>query len=252
MLRLALLGLQCVMAAASGCSRCTDHTPAAAGTFSGHTFVPDSGCYLGVPEVDDIFALLAGSWLATVGGSNAWGTWNALANRLGPNVYPWLEERYQMRDKAGYTDFMEAQFADLIWERQADGSWSLIHNEYVCRWVVCQANASEYHSFDLDEAMLNPAGGMPAHSPDRIRLSFYRARVYPESDAMMTYMGSGSPGCHCLHPERALVREQWALGPIGHHVRRLRRSPAHFPRHARAVVRPVPRGLLHCDDLVRH
>ena len=191
MLRLALLGFQCLLVA-SDCSRCTDHTPAAAGTFSGHTFMPDSGCYLGVPEVDDIFALLAGSWLVTVGGSNAWGTWNALANRLGPNLYPWLEERYQKRDGSGYIGSMESQFADLIWERQSDGSWSLIHNEYVCLSNACQPTPSEHHSLDLDEAMQN--SGMPVHSPDRVRLTFYRARVYPDSDTMMTYMASGSPG----------------------------------------------------------
>ena len=179
---------------ASDCSRCNGHTPAARGSFSGHTFVPEDGCYLGVPEVDDIFALLAGSWLVTAGGSNAWGTWNALANRLGPNLYPWLEERYQRRDGSGYISSMEPQFADLIWERQSDGSWSLVHDEYVCLSEACQPTASDHHSFDLDEAMLNPAGGMPAHSPDHIRLTFLRARVYPDTDALMTYMGSTAPG----------------------------------------------------------
>ena len=45
---------------ASAVERCTDSDPVMAGSFDGHTFLPTKGCYLGVPDVPDIFALLAG------------------------------------------------------------------------------------------------------------------------------------------------------------------------------------------------
>lgn len=79
---------------ASAVERCTDSDPVMAGSFDGHTFLPTKGCYLGVPDVPDIFALLAGTWLYTCGGSNAWATHSALANQLAPGYLAWFAERY--------------------------------------------------------------------------------------------------------------------------------------------------------------
>ena len=48
-----------------------------------HTFQPTQNCYLAVPEVADIFSLLAGSWLYLAGGSNGWAlTYSGLAPPL--------------------------------------------------------------------------------------------------------------------------------------------------------------------------
>ena len=107
----------------SDCNRCTDRTPVTQGSFSAHTFVPDSGCYHTVPDVADTFALLAGSWLVTSGGSNSWATYTALANQMQPGYYSFHSER---------TASEGAQFADLIWERQLNGTWSLVHDSFVC------------------------------------------------------------------------------------------------------------------------
>ena len=82
----ALLGTE------AACPRCT--TPDTAGSFNGHTFVPDASCYHAIPSVVDTFALLSGSWLFTCGGSNAWATFNALARQLEPTVFGWHDERY--------------------------------------------------------------------------------------------------------------------------------------------------------------
>ena len=59
----------------ASCPRCTDTNPVTRGSYSvdhPHTFQPTQNCYLGVPEVADIFSLLAGSWLYSAGGSNGW------------------------------------------------------------------------------------------------------------------------------------------------------------------------------------
>ena len=91
--RVAALVVWFIARAESVCNRCTDHTPVTQGSFSDHTFVPDSGCYHGVPDVGDTFALLSGSWVVTVGGSNSWATYTALANQLQPGYYNFHPER---------------------------------------------------------------------------------------------------------------------------------------------------------------
>ena len=77
----------------SDCNRCTDRTPVVQGSFIEHTFVPDSGCYHAIPDVADTFALLAGSWVVTIGGSNSWATHSALASQMQPGYYDFHPER---------------------------------------------------------------------------------------------------------------------------------------------------------------
>ena len=92
---------------ASAVERCTDTDPVTAGAFDGHTFLPTQGCYLGVPEVPDMFALLAGSWLYTCGGSDTWATHSALVNQLAPGYLAWSSERYPGGNE------MQPDFIDL-------------------------------------------------------------------------------------------------------------------------------------------
>ena len=64
-----------VLRVSAPCPRCTDTDPVTAGSYSlvePHTFQPTQNCYLAVPEVPEIFELLAGSWLYSSGGSNGW------------------------------------------------------------------------------------------------------------------------------------------------------------------------------------
>lgn len=91
---LALCSFVHVAHVSAACPRCTDTNPVMTGSFSGHTFQPTQDCYLGVPEVADIFALLAGSWLYAAGGSNGWATFNPLLRQLAPGYLNWDDERF--------------------------------------------------------------------------------------------------------------------------------------------------------------
>ena len=84
LMRFTLALCHLVTLASSACPRCTDTNPVMSGSYSTlhpHTFQPTQNCYLGVPEVPEIFSLLAGSWLYSAGGSNGWAsTYSALAS----------------------------------------------------------------------------------------------------------------------------------------------------------------------------
>ena len=70
-----------VLRVSAPCPRCTDTDPVTTGSYSSvdpGTFQPTQNCYLAVPEVPEIFELLAGSWLYSAGGSNGWAPPTAL------------------------------------------------------------------------------------------------------------------------------------------------------------------------------
>ena len=75
-----------------------------AGSFDGDTFVPDSGCFFGIPSADDTRAIVTGSWLFVAGGSNLWATVMSLGNQLAPGAFAWRD------------DFDNVpRYVDLIW-----------------------------------------------------------------------------------------------------------------------------------------
>ena len=195
----------------SDCNRCTDRTPVTQGSFSAHTFVPDSGCYHTVPDVADTFALLAGSWLVTSGGSNSWATYTALANQMQPGYYSFHSER---------TASEGAQFADLIWERQLNGTWSLVHDSFVCGGG-CDGESSQWHTTDMGAAQF-PAEGLPQHSANHVRLSFFAAKLFPETAHDLEYLSDAPDGWSAARQILYIQNGRWyanrrAGTPEGYH-----------------------------------
>lgn len=146
-----------------GCTtkpRCTSLDTA--GSFDGDTFVPDSGCFFGVPSAADTREILTGSWLFVAGGSNLWATVMNLGNQLEPGAFAWRD------------DFDNVpRYVDLIWERTAatDGSAELRRLHWVYqKYIVKYTNGGDDRAA-LDAAQFNAS--LPAYATDRVRLTFY-------------------------------------------------------------------------------
>ena len=183
------------------CERCTNFDPVTTGVFDGDTFKPTSGCWHGIPEVDDTFALLAGSWLFTSAGSNGWATHTALVNRLAPSYYAWREERTV--EKPLFTDLVSSPrphsshgisalhatrvSGHQIFERQAD-DWVLVYDSFVCASNVCDGETSNWHTTDLNEARYSPDTPFPTHSANHVRVTYAWARLYPETSTEIEYI----------------------------------------------------------------
>jgi len=67
--------------------RCTSTENIALGAFSGDTWVPDSGCFVAVPSLDEVRRILRGSWLLMCGGSNTGVTAQAIVRQLAPQAW---------------------------------------------------------------------------------------------------------------------------------------------------------------------
>lgn len=67
--------------------RCTSVESIAAGSFSGETWVPDSGCFVATPTPEEMLRILRGSWLVICGRSNAMVTSRALMNQVSPHAF---------------------------------------------------------------------------------------------------------------------------------------------------------------------
>ena len=170
-------------AAVASCRRCT--SPASlAGTFdesNGESaFRPASGCYLAIPTVEETRALLTGKWVFTCGGSNSWATFNTLARTLDPSAFPWRDERYD-----GTILALQPLWTDLIWEKQAGGSYALVHSSYVCsEGVACDGASSAWHvqAAALPAAVASTT--IPQYSAAKhIRVTFAHGRLLTECNA---------------------------------------------------------------------
>jgi hypothetical protein len=87
-----LLGAAPATGAAATCPsdskpRCTSVESSAAGSFSGETWVPDSGCFVASPTHEEMLRILQGSWLVMCGRSNVMVTNRALMNQVAPQVF---------------------------------------------------------------------------------------------------------------------------------------------------------------------
>ena len=140
------------IAATHGCdqTRCTDATMQ--GTFADDTFQPTSGCYYGVPTPAETFELLRGSWLLATGGSNAWKTFQALANQLEPFIEAYSPDK----------GTSSPRWTDIIWQKHPiNDSYTLQHY----RWL----NVSGLAALD---APVHEAFELPAWSANHVRITY--------------------------------------------------------------------------------
>jgi hypothetical protein len=90
--RLLLLLVGAASAAGATCPadsrpRCTSTESSAAGSFSGDTWIPDSGCFVATPTPAETLQILRGSWLVMCGRSNTMLTSRAMMNQLSPYAF---------------------------------------------------------------------------------------------------------------------------------------------------------------------
>ena len=181
------------------------------GSFSSdepHTFKPTQNCYLAVPEVSEIFELLAGSWLYSAGGSNGWAPPTAptptqphplaaplsheselsLSHHPNPHPHPtplprpprsyapvcrWSTFNPLARQLApGYLDW-DASRVDRN-DIQPDFI-DLIWERQGDVWVLVY---DTYVKDDRAAAAAAKQAAVPQHSPNHVRLSYSQARVY--------------------------------------------------------------------------
>jgi hypothetical protein len=113
-----------------------------------------------------------------------------------------------------------AQFTDLIWERQLDGTWSLVHDSFVCGGY-CDGESSQWHTTDMGAAQF-PAEGLPQHSANHVRLSFFGAHLFPETAHDLEYLRDAPDGWNAARQILYIQNGRWyangrAGTPEGYH-----------------------------------
>ena len=178
-----------VLIYAQTCTRCT--TPDTVGAFTDHTFMPDSGCFHGIPTVDDTFALLRGTWVLTCGGSNAWATHNALVRQLNPSAYPWRDERYDG------TSRIWPEYADEVWDVGTDGSYELLHSIYVCQGDAnqpCEPGTSAWHTQIGNLSTALTSQQVPSFSASAVRITYGHGKLFTRCSSYFDDMGTAANG----------------------------------------------------------
>ena len=158
---------------ARGCEqpRCT--TAAMQGAFTDDTFAPAAGCYHGVPTPSETIELLRGSWYLTAGGSNAWATFQALANQIEPYIEAYSPDK----------GFLNKRWVDIVWQAHANGSYTLQHYHWLNTTGLAALGAPVHQAFAL-----------PAWSADRVRLTFAHCLLWPNCTTAVAGMNEAPGG----------------------------------------------------------
>jgi hypothetical protein len=117
-----------------------------------------------------------------------WSTFNPLVRQLAPGYLDWDVERFSK-------DSIQPNFLDLIWERQPNGEWLMVHESFAREDADITAakyaagllsSRAELHNCPTPTPLphrqptpdLCPNAVVPEHSPNHLRLTYISARVY--------------------------------------------------------------------------
>ena len=82
-----------------------------------------------------------------------------------------------------------------VFEEQADGSYAIVHDTYVCGDnSACDAGSGPRHQPYSTLASARAAENIPAYSPNRVRVSYGNGKIFPSCDAHFGYMRTAANG----------------------------------------------------------